>query len=154
MTGSSSLGKFLTVSFPHERKRPAMPTPARNRATTPEASPEAGKVVSKAVLRAADKLNVRASALAQILGVSEATVSRMKSGDYSLKAGSKEFELAVLFVRLFRSLDAVVGGDEAVARSWLVNPNLALGDKPADKIRTVAGLFDVIAYLDARRAII
>jgi uncharacterized protein (DUF2384 family) len=131
-----------------------MPTPARNRATTPEASPESGKVVSKAVLRAADKLNVRASALAQILGVSEATVSRMKSGDYSLKTGSKEFELAVLFVRLFRSLDAVVGGDEAVARSWLVNPNLALGDKPADKIRTVAGLFDVIAYLDARRAII
>jgi uncharacterized protein (DUF2384 family) len=154
MTGFSSLGKFLTISFPRKRKRPAMPTPARNRATTPEASPEAGKVVSKAVLRAADKLNVRASALAQILGVSEATVSRMKNGDYSLKAGSKEFELAVLFVRLFRSLDAVVGGDEAVARSWLVNPNPALGDKPADKIRTVAGLFDVIAYLDARRAII
>ncbi len=89
-----------------------------------------------------------------MLGVSETTVSRMKSGDYRLKEGRKEFELAVLFVRLFRSLDAIVGGDEAVARAWLANPNLALGDRPAEKIRSIAGLADVIAYLDARRAVV
>jgi DNA-binding XRE family transcriptional regulator len=109
-------------------------------------------VLTKAVLRAADKLDVNQAALADILGVSEATVSRMRKGDYVLQA--KAFELGVLFVRLFRSLDAIVGGDEAVARAWLASHNLALEAKPAEQIRTITGLTDVIAYLDARRSII
>ena len=109
-------------------------------------------VLTKAVLRAADKLGVNGAALAPVLGVSEATVSRMKSGDYRLEADTKPFELGVMFVRLFRSLDAIAGGDEAVARAWLANPNSALGGKPVEKIRNLAGLIDVIAYLDARRA--
>jgi len=113
-----------------------------------------GTVLTKAVLRAADKLAVTQTALALILGVSEATVSRMRKGGYALQADTKPFELGVLFVRLFRSLDAIVGGDETVARAWLANPNLALGAKPAEKICTVAGLTDVIAYLDARRALV
>jgi hypothetical protein len=112
-----------------------------------------GTVLTKAVLRAADKLDVKQAALAAILGVSEATVSRMKRGDYVLQADSKALELAVLFVRLFRSLDEMVGGDEAVARAWLANPNLALDATPVEKIRTVPGLMDVIAYLDARKSL-
>ena len=112
-----------------------------------------GTVLTKAVLRAADKLDVKQVALAAILGVSEATVSRMKKGDYVLQADSKTFELAVLFVRLFRSLDEIVGGDEATARAWLANPNLALDAKPVEKIRTVPGLMDVITYLDARKSL-
>jgi hypothetical protein len=121
-------------------------------AVNPDVPPGAAAILTKAVLNAADKLNVKASALAPILGVSEATVSRMKRGDYRLDAETKAFELGVLFVRLFRSLDAIVGGDEAAARAWLANRNLALGGKPIEQIRTVAGLIDVIAYLDARRA--
>jgi Protein of unknown function (DUF2384) len=113
-----------------------------------------GAVLTKAALRAAVKLDLNQGALAHILGLSEASVSRMKTGDYVLQAGSKAFELGVLFVRLFRSLDAIVGGDEAVARAWLASPNLVLGATPAEKIRTVAGLTDVIAYLDARQALV
>jgi hypothetical protein len=120
----------------------------------PAVQPDPKKVLTKAVLRAAEKLDVKASRLATILGLSEPTVSRMKRGEYILEADSKPFELAVLFVRLFRSLDAIVGGDEAVARAWLANLNLALDGRPIEKIRTVAGLTDVIAYLDARRALV
>jgi hypothetical protein len=109
-------------------------------------------VLTKAALRAADKLAVNQAALASVLGVSEAQVSRMRKGGAALQADTKPFELGVLFVRLFRSLDAIVGGDEASARVWLASPNLALEAKPAEKIRTIAGLMDVIAYLDARRA--
>jgi hypothetical protein len=86
--------------------------------------------------------------------LSEATVSRMKRRDHVLERGSKSFELAILFVRLFRSLDAIVGGDEAVARQWLRNANSAFGAAPVDKIATIAGLTDVLAYLDARRALV
>jgi hypothetical protein len=116
--------------------------------------PAKGAVLTKAALRAADRLGLTAKVLASVIGVSEATVSRMRKGGYALEAGSKPFELAVLFVRLYRSLDAIVGGDDAVARAWLGNANTPLDARPVEKIRTIAGLVDVIAYLDARRALI
>ena len=89
-----------------------------------------------------------------MIGVSEATVSRMRNGDYTLQPGQKPFELAVLFVRLYRSLDAIVGGDDAVAGSWLKNRNTALDGEPLALIQTVPGLMNVIQYLDARRAVV
>ena len=109
-------------------------------------------VVTKAVSRAADALCLNAPTLSAVLGLSEASVSRMKRSEFTLQPTSKPFELALLFVRLFRSLDAITGGDEDVARAWLSNPNIALRARPLDKIKSVSGLTDVIAYLDARRA--
>lgn len=111
-------------------------------------------VLTKATLRAAEMLDITARVLASVIGVSEATVSRMRRQEFLLERGTKPFELAVLFVRLFRSLDAITGGDETVARAWLKNPNTALGDVPLEKIPTIAGLLDVIAYLDSRRALV
>ncbi len=116
--------------------------------------PARGMVVTKAVLRAAERLGLTARTLARVIGVSEPTVSRMKRGDFVLEDGSKPFELAVLLVRVFRSLDAIAGGDETVVRAWMGSPNAALGLPPAEKITTIAGLSDVIAYLDARRAVL
>ncbi|ADZ72387.1 Putative transcriptional regulator, XRE family [Polymorphum gilvum SL003B-26A1] len=99
-------------------------------------------------------MGVTARTLAAVIGVSEATVSRMKRGAFGLEPGTKPFELAVLFVRLFRSLDAIAGGDEKVAARWLAAPNTVLGARPIEKLQTVSGLVDVIAYLDARRALV
>lgn len=118
------------------------------------ARPAEERVVTKAALRAAAHLDVSAKKLAAIIGVSEATISRMKKGEFTLEQGSKPFELAVLFIRLFRSLDAIVGGDEAVARAWLNNINTILGGAPVETIQTIFGLVDAIAYLDARRALV
>jgi hypothetical protein len=116
--------------------------------------PEAGVVVTKAIIRAAEQLRLAARVLANIIGVSEPTVSRMKRGEFQLDPGTKPFELAVLFVRFYRSLDAIVGGDDAVAAAWLTNPNLVFGARPIEKLQTVSGLVDVIGYLDARRALV
>ncbi|HUR35311.1 MAG TPA: MbcA/ParS/Xre antitoxin family protein [Vicinamibacterales bacterium] len=112
-----------------------------------------GAVATKAVLRAAARLGLSNKLLAGIIGLSEATVSRMGSGSYTLSPGEKSFELGLLFVRLFRSLDAIVDGDEAVASAWLRAPNLALGQAPLALIQTVAGLVHVLGYLDTRRAL-
>ena len=113
-----------------------------------------GAVLTMAVLRAAEHLQLSQKVLGRIVGVSEATVSRMNAGSYTLAPGDKPFELAVLLVRLFRSLDALVGGDQAVARAWLRNPNDGLGDVPLTLIQSVTGLVHVVAYLDARRAVV
>ena len=34
------------------------------------------------------------------------------------------------------------------------NPNASLGSAPVERIVTVSGLVDVLAYLDARRAVL
>jgi len=111
-------------------------------------------VVTNAALRAAERLRVSQKVLANVIGVSESTVSRMSSGAYMLEPEQKSFELAVLFVRLYRSLDAIVGGDDSVAAAWLKNPNTVLDAEPLKLIQTVPGLMNVIQYLDARRAIV
>jgi predicted transcriptional regulator len=112
-----------------------------------------GPVVTKAVLRAAERLGLTSKALAEVIGVSEATVSRMRSGGYMLARGQKAFELALLFTRLYRALDAITGGDDKVAAVWLRNRNTVLDAAPVEAIRTIPGLMHVIAYLDARRAV-
>lgn len=106
-------------------------------------------ILTNAVARAAQFLDLSNVALARTLGLSPATISRLRSGQYVLRADAKEFELAALFVRLFRSLDAIMGSDDAASRSWLRAQNRALGGKPIDLIATIAGLVDVVAYLDA-----
>jgi hypothetical protein len=120
----------------------------------PASAAEQAAVLTKATLRAATRLGLTNKLLASVIGVSEATVSRMSGGDYSLQRGQKSFELAVLFVRLYRSLDAIVGGDDAVAGSWLKNRNTMLDAEPLTLIQTIPGLINVIQYLDARRAIV
>jgi hypothetical protein len=125
--------------------------PAQHRSA---AGPASAAVVTKAALRAATRLGMTAKVFATVVGLSEATVSRMRAGDYLLRTGEKSFELALLFIRLYRSLDAIVGGDDQVASAWLRNRNTLVDDEPLNQIQTVAGLVNVIHYLDARRAVV
>lgn len=121
----------------------------------PDAPPVSREaVVTRAVLRAADRLAVSNAELAEILGVSQATVSRMRNHDRPLGEKDKSFELAVHFIRLFRSLDSVFGGDETVARAWLRGHNTSLGTPPIEAVKTISGLMDAVAYLDSRRAVV
>lgn len=124
------------------------------RAAPRPAPPAKAAVVAKAALRAAERLGISGRTLARIVGLSEPTLSRMKNGAYVLDADGKPYELALLFVRLYRSLDAIVDGDDDVAAAWLKNDNAALGGAPLSLIQSVAGLSTVIAYLDARRALV
>lgn len=112
--------------------------------------PDAERVLTGAVRSAAERLGLRNRELARVLGASEASVSRLR-GARTVAVASKEGELALLFVRLFRSLDALVGGDEARARAWLAAENAHLGGVPAERIRSVEGLVEVVQYLDAMR---
>ncbi len=125
-------------------------------AQDPPASPKDGAakaaVVSKAVVRAAQELGLRQLELAGILGISPASASRLITGQYLLQAEGKPFELALLLIRVFRSLSGVLGDRMADASAWMRVENLALGGVPAQLIATAAGLVNTLAYLDAARA--
>lgn len=109
-------------------------------------------MVGKAVARTAERLGLTKAALARTIGVSEASASRLRSGAYALEPGSKPYELSLLLIRLFRSLDAIVGGDEASLRSWMATANHALGGVPRELVQTATGLVAAVMYVDAARA--
>lgn len=115
------------------------------------AQPEAAAVLSKATARAAEQLGLTQTRLARILGLSPASVSRLVAGSFQLTPDSKAWEFALLLLRLFRSLDSIVGTQEA-ARAWLHGDNLALAGKPIELIQHTEGLVRVLQYLDASRA--
>jgi hypothetical protein len=108
-----------------------------------------GEVLSKAVLRVAELLDMRQKELAQAIGTSASTISRLATSP--LRQGTKQAELAALLVRLYRSLDALMGGDTSKARAWFHAYNTHLSGRPHERIATVEGLVDVIRYLDAMR---
>jgi DNA-binding XRE family transcriptional regulator len=108
-----------------------------------------GPVLTRSARRAAAQLDLTQKDLAQIIGVSPATVSRLPHRP--LDPAAKEGELAILFVRMFRSLDTLVGGNVDSARKWLHAENHHLAGVPARLIQTVTGLVDVVEYLDAMR---
>lgn len=114
-------------------------------------SGDRARVLSKAMVRVAKALGLKNNELAAILGVSPSSLSRIVKGDYVLSEHRKEFELATLVVRLYRSLMGIVT-DEATARDWIRNHNTVLGGRPIDLVTSVVGLTHVVEYLDARRA--
>lgn len=119
---------------------------------TPKLVSRDAAVLTKATMRAAQKLGLKNRVLAAVIGLSEPTISRMSKNEFTLVPESKSFELSAMLVRLFRALDAIVGGDETVAKAWLANVNTALGDAPINLIQSVSGLVNVVQYLDSRRA--
>jgi len=126
-------------------------------------------VVAKAVPRAARRLEISNRELAEVLGYSPSTISRMGNGTFKPDPHSKQYELCALFLRVYRSLDAFAGGDRERAVAWLRAPNIGLaaltpedyrrprdelkrlGRIPIEAMKGVGGLVDVAAYLDARR---
>ena len=118
-------------------------------ATTPDPS----SVLTRAVARAAERLGLSRALLARVLGVSPPTVTRLYNGAYTLDERRKEWEFALLFVRVFRSLDSIVG-NEQTARQWLNSENRALNGRPIDLIRQTEGLVRVVHYLDASRGLV
>jgi DNA-binding XRE family transcriptional regulator len=114
------------------------------------ASPDPAAVLTRATLRAAERLALTKAQLAQVLGISPASLSRLGRGRH-IDPDSKEGELALLFLRAFRSLDSLMGGNEAAARAWLAGENLHLGGVPAELLARVDGLVHVVEYLDAMR---
>jgi len=109
-------------------------------------------VLSKATSRAARHLGLSGAALSKVIGLSEATVSRLGRGEWHVAPQSKEGQLAALLVRLFRSLDAVVGNDSAKVATWMGSYNRSLNGIPRELIETPQGLVMALQYVDAMRA--
>jgi len=79
-------------------------------------------------------------------------VSRLRSGQRTISLSSKEAELALMLVRVYRSLDGILGEDKEAMRAWFHEKNRHLRGVPAELILRADGLVHVLEYLDAMRA--
>ncbi len=122
-------------------------------ATVPgETQARDGRILTSAIARIADFWGLTNAKLGAVLGLSAATISRLRAGKAELDPASKSFEAGQFLLRLFRSLDALLGSDDLAARSWLATPNLDLDARPIDMIDSFKGLMTVCDYVDAHRA--
>jgi hypothetical protein len=108
--------------------------------------PDPGRVLATALINAGKELGLTQAALGAVIGRDRTALSRGQ-----LDPESKAGELALLLIRAYRALFALVGGDRPLMRHWMQTANLHTGGVPAEQIRSVQGLTRVVEYLDAIR---
>lgn len=107
---------------------------------------QSSQVLATAFLRAGKELGLSQAALEEIIDRNRSSISR-NGIDPQTKSG----ELALLFIRAYRSLFALVGGDAGQMKHWMHTANRHTGGVPAEQVRSVQGLVGVVEYLDAMR---
>jgi len=121
--------------------------------------PSNSAIVANSLMEASRFLGVTQEQTAAAIGVSRATIARMKkratdnlANDEAISSSSKAFELALLVIRIYRSLYAILGGNQQAMKHWMTTPNRHLAnEKPVELIQSAMGLGRVIWYLDAMR---
>ena len=103
-------------------------------------------VLAEAFINAGKNLAMSQAELGDIIGKDRSAISRAR-----IDPGSKPGELALLFIRCYRALFVLVGGDYQQMQHWMYTENLYIGGIPAEQIKSVQGLVAVLEYLDAMR---
>ncbi len=108
--------------------------------------PDPASVLSEALVNAGKQLGMSQADLGNVIGKDRTAISRGR-----IDPASKAGELALLFIRGYRALFVLVGGNPQQMQHWMQTENLHTGGIPAEQIKTVQGLIGVLEYLDAMR---
>ncbi len=119
-------------------------------AATLSNAPNPNKVLFKAFFNATEQLGLDNSQIGNILGLDRTTISRLKNRQ-EIKAASKNAEFAILLIRIYRALFAMVGGDSETIQHWMTTHNKHLNGTPAKLVCSLQGIVKVTEYLDAIR---
>lgn len=111
--------------------------------------PDQSAILMKAFNNACSILNISNVQKGKILGVNASTLSRNTEKGFAPE--SKTGELQLHFIRLYRSLFAIAGGDNEFMNHWYHSDNKALNGTPATLCLSIDGLFRTNQYLDAMR---
>ncbi len=102
-------------------------------------------VLAEALLNAGEALGLSRTEVGRVVGRDR---SRLRDG---IRPESATGQLALLLIRVYRSLYALVDGDREVMAHWMRTRNTGCGGVPAEQVRNVQGLVTVVEYLDAIR---
>ena len=119
--------------------------------TNPLAQRDDASLVTDAFVGAGKELGMTLGQLARIVGVSESTMKNYSRGSAAISSGKNQ-ELALGFIRVYRALYAILGGNREQMQHWMESPNRHLRNHPlAILVESYQGLAEVNIYLDAMR---
>lgn len=107
-----------------------------------------GDLLASTITIVADQWRLTDDVLGRALNIGPTVARKIRSGRTCLEPKSEAFASAQMLLRLFRSLDTIVAGEDAAARNWLFADNVDLGSRPVDCMEGQAGLSIVCDYLD------
>lgn len=108
-------------------------------------------VLTKAICNLSKLYSFTGKELSDIIGISESSASRLNQGKKFISPYTKEGEMALLLVRIYRSLNSMVGNNHEKAKAWLNSQNSYFQNKPIEEMKSIPGLISVLNYLDAMR---
>jgi len=119
--------------------------------TSPNQDHQKDLVLTKAIVNLAKFYDLTGKDLREIIGVSESTITRLNQGKAFISPSTKEGEMVLLLLRVYRGLNALLGNNHDKAKLWLNSHNQYFNKKPVEQLKTVSGLVDVVNYIDAMR---
>ncbi len=103
-------------------------------------------VLGEAVLNAGAKLGLSPEEVGRITGRNRTTIVRN-----GIDPSTKNGQLALLLVRVYRGLYVLVGGRDDDMKHWMHTRINSLQGIPCEIINDVSGLVRVVQYIDAMR---
>lgn len=108
--------------------------------------PDPAATLAKAFLNAGKRLGLTQADLGMVIGRDRSALYRGK-----IDPSGKQGELALLLIRVYRSLFVLVGSEKGNLKHWMKTDNNHTGGIPAEQIQSIPGLLHVLEYLDAMR---
>jgi hypothetical protein len=103
-------------------------------------------VLGRSAYSAGEYLGLNRAEVGEVVGRTRSSIDRN-----GIDPDSKSGQLALIMVRLYRSLYALMGGDKENMQHFMRTWNHGTGGVPLEQIRDVEGLVRVCNYLDAIR---
>lgn len=111
-------------------------------------SPSKGRVLAKAVLKAASDMGLTSDELTKALNLSQGELVDLKKHQ-NLDLDTISGERALLLLRCTTALNSITGNDLRLKHSFLHSPNRGTKGVPAEQIQHKHGLHVVVQYLEA-----
>lgn len=109
------------------------------------------ELVTEAYIEAGRELGLTLRQMASVIGVSEPAMKNYSRGSATISS-AKSQELSLGFIRVYRALFAILGGNREQMRHWMKTPNLHFKNQvPTDLAGSYQGLAALNVYLDAMR---
>jgi len=109
------------------------------------------ELVSGAYVEAGRELGLTLKQMALVIGVSEPAMKNYSRGAATINS-AKSQELSLGFIRVYRALFAILGGNREQMRHWMKTPNRHFSNQvPTDLAGSYQGLAALNVYLDAMR---
>lgn len=107
-------------------------------------------MLTRTLLRACERLGISDQQLAEIIKLDEGTIEAFRLGKAALDDTTESYELAAQIVRIYRSLDILLAGDNVAAKVWLTSPTTGLSRRPIDLLKRQSDIAKVVDYLASR----